>query len=88
MALIKCPECGKEISDQADRCIHCGYPLRFTGKNDTRESQNDQTFSYNSAPHNNDAYYEQVREQQSKSGVGFWGIVGAIILAVVILSLC
>ena len=27
MALITCPECGKEISDQAPACIHCGYPL-------------------------------------------------------------
>ena len=27
MALIKCPECGKEISDKAMQCIHCGYPL-------------------------------------------------------------
>lgn len=27
MALIKCPECGKEISDKAKQCIHCGYPL-------------------------------------------------------------
>lgn len=27
MALIPCPECGKEISDQSPACIHCGYPL-------------------------------------------------------------
>lgn len=27
MALIKCPECGKEISDSCDKCIHCGYFL-------------------------------------------------------------
>ena len=27
MALIKCPECGKEVSDKAKVCIHCGYPL-------------------------------------------------------------
>lgn len=27
MALIKCPECGKEISDKADVCIGCGFPL-------------------------------------------------------------
>ena len=27
MALIKCPECGKEISDKAANCIHCGCPL-------------------------------------------------------------
>lgn len=25
MALIKCPECGKEISDTTSKCIHCGY---------------------------------------------------------------
>ncbi len=28
MALIKCPECGKEISDKSTVCIHCGYPLQ------------------------------------------------------------
>ena len=27
MALIKCPECGKKVSDKANTCIHCGYPL-------------------------------------------------------------
>lgn len=27
MALIKCPECGREISDKSEQCIHCGYPL-------------------------------------------------------------
>ena len=27
MALIPCPECGKEVSDRAPACIHCGYPL-------------------------------------------------------------
>ena len=24
MALIKCPECKKKVSDQATACIHCG----------------------------------------------------------------
>lgn len=28
MALIKCPECGKEISTMADSCPNCGYPLK------------------------------------------------------------
>ena len=25
--IIKCPECGKEISDKAKFCIHCGFTL-------------------------------------------------------------
>lgn len=28
MALVKCPECGKEISDKSKECIHCGYPIK------------------------------------------------------------
>lgn len=37
MALIKCKECGKEFSDTADVCIHCGCPLgkvKFYTSND------------------------------------------------------
>lgn len=25
--LIKCPECGREISDKSEKCIHCGLPM-------------------------------------------------------------
>ena len=28
MALIKCPECGKEISDKAKACPECGYKMK------------------------------------------------------------
>lgn len=28
MALVKCPECGREISDTAKQCPHCGYTLK------------------------------------------------------------
>ena len=27
MALIKCPECEKEISSDSSVCVHCGYPI-------------------------------------------------------------
>lgn len=35
MALVKCPECGKEISDKADVCINCGYPINVMTKDNT-----------------------------------------------------
>ena len=37
MALIKCPECGKEISDKAERCPKCGYLLRKNEMSDIEE---------------------------------------------------
>lgn len=27
MALIECPECGQNVSDRADACPNCGYPV-------------------------------------------------------------
>jgi len=27
MALISCPECGKEISSMAEKCPNCAYPI-------------------------------------------------------------
>lgn len=38
MALHTCPDCGREISDRADRCIHCGCPVasRMADQNRTK----------------------------------------------------
>ena len=27
MAMIKCPECGKEVSDKSFKCVNCGFVL-------------------------------------------------------------
>lgn len=39
MALIKCPECNREVSDKAVACIHCGYPLQELQSNIDRTSE-------------------------------------------------
>ena len=28
MSLIKCPECGKEVSDRSEICVGCGFPIK------------------------------------------------------------
>lgn len=42
MALIKCPECGKEISDKADSCPSCGYPILATKEAASSNINNEQ----------------------------------------------
>lgn len=37
MALVICPECGKEVSDKAVSCIHCGCPLNEEISHDTTQ---------------------------------------------------
>lgn len=38
MALTECPECKREVSDQAPSCPHCGYPLAEGFKHVDRRS--------------------------------------------------
>lgn len=33
MALINCPECGRKVSDKADACMNCGFPIQEIQKN-------------------------------------------------------
>lgn len=33
MALIKCKECGREISDKAKKCLGCGDPIAGGNEN-------------------------------------------------------
>lgn len=28
MPLVRCPDCGNSVSDAAEACPHCGYPMR------------------------------------------------------------
>ncbi len=44
MALIKCPECGNEISDKASACPSCGYPINKSNL-DQSEQQNSKTIT-------------------------------------------
>ena len=46
MALIKCGECGKDVSDKANSCPHCGCPI------ENKESTN--TYNYNGKDYNID----------------------------------
>lgn len=41
MALIKCPECSKDVSTAADTCPHCGYPIRRSQENVIKEEKNE-----------------------------------------------
>lgn len=47
MALMTCPECGKEISDKANSCPNCGYPIERKSEDFSPQGAIDD-FSYKS----------------------------------------
>ena len=74
MALINCPECGKEISDMSKQCIHCGYPLQeLKNVKDLAPSAlpNDTTSSPN----------QQLEPTDSKSGCGTVALIWICIIS-------
>lgn len=91
MALIKCPECGKEISDKAVSCPQCGCPIIIHSAKDIKESDIsevtddipdvkcqiivDETGS-DSDEKNNDPAKKGI----SKKTKGFIGIIAGVIL--------
>lgn len=53
MALIKCPECGKEISDLAKNCPNCGFPMGFES---SRRNENNRQYQSPNANQSNNVY--------------------------------
>ncbi|MFA6624448.1 MAG: hypothetical protein WCS80_01635 [Bacilli bacterium] len=77
MAIIKCPECGKEISNTCDKCIHCGYQIK-------------KPVTTYSKPSNEESRASKIieREYNEKQIAGVIGGILTIILGIVMLCCC
>lgn len=63
MSLIKCPECGKEISSMAESCPHCGYPIRKSQNSENNSAAN--PFSNNKSYQDNP--FDKPKQTQRRS---------------------
>ncbi len=64
MALIKCPECGKEISDLASNCPNCGFPIGFDGG---KKTESNVQYQPNTAPQPNNSQQPNNSYQQNNT---------------------
>lgn len=82
MALIKCPECKKKISDQCTNCPNCGYPLDKICEAD----ENQTTDIANS----NEGTTKIKKSFEIKALIKkwwFWVAVGAVIVAIAVTTI-
>lgn len=89
MALIKCPECRKKISDKATACIHCGCPISSmleqeekTDISQSIEELNQDEFVKNTEENNGDASDCNTGTKKLKLWHKILIIVAAVILLV------
>ena len=72
MALIKCPECKKKISDQSDNCPKCGYPIKTLQDENSKIESNESSINI---PKENKPLYKKTI---------FWIVVGVVIVSLII----
>lgn len=85
MALISCPECGKEISDQAISCPHCGMPME---KNNPKENPAFEAVAPEQKPESVVVAKEQAKPEKSKYGVWILIMIAAFGLFLILLKSC
>ena len=76
MALINCPECGKEISDKSTACVHCGCPISTVVNAQYNQQQN--TIDYGN---------KEPRKNRKKHVILFTIITFIIIVLVTIIGI-
>ena len=72
MALIKCPECGKEISDLAKICVHCGYPLKAPANPDAAETAEAPAEATAETAAETVTETTEETKEESQSGIAIW----------------
>lgn len=75
MALVICPECGKQVSDTAISCPHCGYVLKSSDDNVTIGFMVENNSSVTPVPSN---------KRHKKLIIGLVGVISIIVISVIL----
>lgn len=91
MSLMKCPKCGSEISDLAENCPNCGFPIGFSSTPVTQNSNGGQASNnpYNT-PYQSQPYTQYIpKEKNSTLGILalIFSIIGCVFYVGIILAI-
>lgn len=83
MALIKCPECGREVSDKASKCPQCGFPIRESMGANGKEQEESPTEDFSVQQHDEP---NKKKKPLIVIGVLVVILIGIVIVGALILS--
>ena len=78
--LIKCPACGREVSNQAVSCPHCGQPIMEMVKEKEREEEAKQIARYSQI----EEYGKSRSKKKGGFNVGCLIIIGMFVVAMIV----
>lgn len=85
MSLIKCSECGKEISDKAAACPYCGCPVEISLSKIEKQAKSAKEEKPKAAFKPNYAMtIEEPKQKQSEGSFAFGIIIACVVLTLVI----
>ena len=81
MALIKCNECGHTISDKAESCPNCGYPVRLLMEQQQEKTEKSVKTHFTAGTEKKETVNEnlQPRQKNSKKGI----LIAAVVVVVI-----
>lgn len=81
MALIKCNECGHTISDKAESCPNCGYPVRLLMEQQQEKTEKSVKTHFTAGTEKKETVNEnlQPRQKNSKKGILIVAVVVVVI---------
>lgn len=80
MALINCPECGKEISDKAGNCPNCGCPIQ--PEQETKDGKGER-WSFEKSP----KITEKEKKEKPKKKIGCLKIILIIVAICIVIEI-
>lgn len=72
-----CGKCGKEISDDAAKCVHCGCPVGSTKDNATVQSDKDNLQRFGASSEMKQKNNGSVQSDNDNGGIG-WLVLGVL----------
>lgn len=90
MALIKCKKCGHIVSDKAEECPKCGYPVSLSLKEEKEQPQRETVRAENDAARQKQGTYAngQTPYNKRKDNEGKNGQTSFLAIALVVVLIC
>jgi hypothetical protein len=87
MALVKCSECGREVSTASVTCPNCGYPIRSSSSINPSSPIKPSSPLTPSSSRRSFFFWQGMEEHEKEGAIYILGTIGLVVLILILASL-